>query len=74
MPDMGYQTDKELVRSEHPDASVRVMTDAALGYLASDDAPYTFHAFSADSIGIDGHLNVEAMAQAMLAALKEAGL
>lgn len=72
-PDTAWNgaTDEAIViRSSHPEPAVRKATDAALAWLASDRAPYTFNVFSATEVGIDGELNLEAMIVAALKGLR----
>lgn len=59
-----------LIRSNHPEPAVRRAADSALAWLTTTAAPYTFNVFSANEVGIDGELNLEAMIVAALKGLR----
>ena len=66
----GYPDDDGPIRSEHPEPAIRAMADAGLAYLAEASTPYTYNVFSADEVGVDGYLDLEALAAAMLKGLR----
>ena len=72
----GYPDGDGPIRSSHPEPAIRAMADAGLAFLAESGPgrPYTFNVFSADDVGVDGTLDLEALAAAMLRALPLKGI